>query len=194
VVALEVILSLFRFTTCPLLENGEHSWAFDGERRGFILGLGLGLGQTSFGGYEGKRTSYNADFKIGHGFSNTTQIYWAAKSSFLSRDRVTSNHPPKTESDTWLSGVGSIGISHFFKAHAPCLYITGGIGYSTWAPFSGDDTDAAADMGIGFFSGVGYEFAKHWSAEINIMAGSPSRDESTISTWTIKASINALAY
>ena len=171
----------------------SRSFAFDGERRGFILGFGLGFGQTA-GVNNDKKIGVITDFKIGHGFSNTTQIYWTAKSSFFTADDYSGR------SRTYLSGCGAIGVSQFLNQRAPSAYFAGGIGYSSFGKLESDYGDPDYNLGIGFFSGFGYEFSPHWSLEIDLIAGSPSiarygyYTDVHLSIWTIKVSVNTLAY
>ncbi len=171
--------------------------AFNGRRKGFLLGVGLGPGQTNFGGDPGGKLGINADFKIGHGFSDQTQVYWTAKTSWFRMETGSYYGYPFTHKHTIISGFGGIGVSYFLQPKAPSYYLTGGLGYSTWGRFNSDEQGIdESDFGIGFFSGVGYEFAPHWSVEVVLIAGNPAykNTNSLRSVWTIKASFNALAY
>ena len=139
--------------------------AWDGQRKGFILGFGLGPGLTSFTQtveYKGMRETSDrenefglqTDFKIGYAPNNFLQIYWMSKVSWFI-----------------AHGVAGLGISYYFKPESPSPYLTGGLGYSSWTtPF---EVGAEAWYGPGLSVGVGYEFFRHWSAEVNLSWGKP---------------------
>jgi hypothetical protein len=53
-------------------------------------------------------------------------------------------------------------------------------------------------IGFGLFAGAGYEFSPHWSVEGDLIYGKPKDSEFGVdvstSAFTIKASVNVLAY
>ena len=177
----------------------NNAQAFDGERKGFLLGVGLGFGQTSFNEYKGVGTAIQSNFKIGYGFpNNQTQLYYINKVSWAKRT-VGHNYDGTANKKRWVTGQSSIGVSHYLLPQAPCFYITGGIGLSASYVFSKEagKTYEEYDTGMGFFSGVGYEFSRHWSVEVELMTGrhpNTHDNDYTDSDWTIRATFNALAY
>ncbi len=171
--------------------------AFDGQRKGFILGFGIGPGYTSFTQEVGSISSdrensfaIQTDFKIGLGTTEQFQIYWQSKVSWFSMTNALNNDV------TVAHGFGGIGFSYYLKPETKTLYLTGGLGYSSWGlPF---ESNAETWMGLGITLGAGYEFSPHWNLEGNLMFGKPSDDSmgidiSTNGT-TIRAVISYLAY
>ena len=166
--------------------------AFDGHRKGFILGLGLGPSLTPVDG-DNKIVLVNTSFKIGVGLSEQFQLYWSSKGAWYKTDIYF--EWPKSESVTELFGVAGLGMSYYLQPTKPSLYITSSIGYSALSlPF---DTEHSIDpeMGLGLSMGIGYEFSAHYSIECNLANGSISSDSGwSYPRWSFQVTLNALAY
>jgi hypothetical protein len=130
--------------------------AFDGERKGFMLNLGAGFGQTfsSSGSYN--TTGFVTDFKIGGGPSNNVQIYYTNRVLWYSYDFT---------STTYAKGLSAVGVSYFLKPHSPSFFFSGALGLGAINSSSGRSSDAK----LGFTLGAGVEFAHHFIAELTIM-------------------------
>jgi hypothetical protein len=176
--------------------------AFDGQRKGFLLGFGMGPGLTSFTqkvavgwiSVESSREDKAAvmtDFKIGFAPENTWAIYYTSKVSWFGMTNALGNGV------TIANGLGALAASYWFKPQAPSPFIAGGVGYSTWAlPF--EDNPPETWVGIGLFVGGGYEFSRHVNIEGYLCWGKPKREEFGIeassNTLSLMLAINALAY
>lgn len=177
------------------------AFAWDGKRKGFILGIGLGPGFTSFnqslksGGISitsdrQNELSFMSDFKIGYAPNNLWQIHWMSKISWFGLENAFGDNV------TIANGFGGVGATYSFYEGAPSPFLSGGIGFSTWAtPFEeGSDTM----YGFGIVLGGGYEFSKHWSLGFDLLWGKPSKDEGggefSTNALSLKFTINVLAY
>jgi hypothetical protein len=127
-------------------------------------------------------------------------IFWMSKVAWFKEEIViydeTSAVPLGTESFTVSSGVGGAGISYYFQPEGPSAYLTGGIGFSSWAmPFEDNSTSY---YGSGIALGAGYEFSKHWSIEGNVTFGDPNEEEMgakfTINARAFRITLNVLGY
>jgi opacity protein-like surface antigen len=183
------------------------AYAFNGERKGFILGLGAGPGITSYSlevdgesGDDESKFGLNTDFRIGYAPSDLVQIYWMSKVAWFSQEFVTDfTYDPYTqeydaveEDVTVATGVAGLGATYFFQPTAPSPFILGGIGYSSFStPF---ESDSESQIGFGIAAGGGYEFAKHWTIEGTLTYGKPSEDDFSWSVVGLKATINWLGY
>ena len=154
--------------------------AFNGERKGFILGFGAGVSWSSFKGeVEGfdlgdteTKFGIGTDFKIGAGINDQLLIYYVNRVAWLKSDNFTSNGD-LLEDITIASSVGLVGISYYFKTEAPAWYVVGAIGVSTWsAPL---ESNSEMFTGFGVTGGVGYEFTPHWSLEATVNWGKPTK-------------------
>jgi hypothetical protein len=189
----------------PLLAF-TNAHAFDGQRRGFIIGIGAGISRTSFTqdatfDYRGHRKTVRSDrehkegaatdFKIGYAWDNSWAVYYTSKVSWFNIQNALGNEV------TIANGLGAVAVTHWLKPQAPSGFVAGGLGYSTWSlPFE----DHAPDtwFGPGLFVGGGYEFARHWSWEGYLAWGRPKDTESGIEfsakTFSIMLSVNVLGY
>ena len=180
--------------------------AFDGQRKGFILGVGLGPGLTTYKfeqssdnfRFESDRKSkfgIQSDFKIGYAPSNTLEILYTNKVSWFSID-TGSEKFGGPESITITNGISSVAITHFFQPAAPSPYLTVGIGIAVWsAPF---EVDLEGISGFGLFLGGGMEFSPHWDVGATVMWGKPGNSESGfeehVNALTFQLTINVKAY
>ncbi|NUO79219.1 outer membrane beta-barrel protein [candidate division KSB1 bacterium] len=191
-----------------ILINATNAFAWDGKRKGFVLGVGAGGGLASFKPYakfsdnetsDGERTSkfaFMSDFKIGYAPSNQVALYWMSKVAWFGytfeyRDEFIDLR----ESYTLANGIGGVGVSYYFQPEGPSPYVSAGFGFSTWdAPFE-ENSDGIS--GSGFALGAGYEFSKHWSLEGNLTWGSPNEkgdEELGFKTLAVRVTVNVLGY
>jgi opacity protein-like surface antigen len=177
------------------------SHAFDGHRKGFVLGFGAGLGMTSFTQTLGagslsatsdreNKAGLATDFRIGGGFNEQFLLYYVNRASWISLENVFGN------SVTIVSSVGLLGATYYFQSASPSPYVHGLLGLSSWdAPFE-SDTDALT--GLGFGGGVGYEFSPHWSIEGSLNYSRPSKTVQGIEVSTdatsLQITVNGLAF
>lgn len=178
-----------------------YGFAFNGKRKGFILGGGLGTGLTSFTqtveimnvettSDRENRLPLVTSFVIGAGINNKFMLYYYNKVSWFSIENVLGD-------DVVISsGVGGLGITYYLEPKAPSVFIVGGAGASSWsAPFE-SDTDYW--WGPGFMLGAGYEFSPHWSIEADVALGWPSYEEggtaARSNVFSLMVAFNGLAY
>lgn len=151
--------------------------AWDDQRKGFLLGLGIGPGFTSFTqtiqvdglSAESPREDKMAvitDFKIGYAPDNSWALYYTSKVSWFGMENALGNKV------IVANGLGAVAASYWLKPLAPSPFLATGFGYSTWLlPFEDERPDTW--MGMGLFAGGGYEFSKHASLELTCAGASP---------------------
>jgi hypothetical protein len=139
-------------------------------REAFIIGIGLGFGLTnlSFGSKSNSEAGLSVDFKIGHAPSDQVAIYVTGKGSSV---------PSGSAGTTTIVGVGAIGATYYFQPSVPSPTVSFGLGISFI------NTSSNTTQGFGLFFGGGYEFGRHWSAELDLLIGSPGSGCS--GTWTL---------
>jgi hypothetical protein len=182
-----------------LLIVASSASAFDGSRRGFVLGGGLGLGLTSYtqelsGGLTGSSDRQNSGaiattFKIGGGLSERTLLIYQQNQNWFSLTNVFGDDV------TVASGSGVLAVNHFVSDESS-VYLVGGIGLSSWSlPF---EDGSKVSYGGTLLVGAGIEFSPHWSAEFNLSFGNPSYSESgtklTTKTANLSVTVVGLAY
>ncbi len=147
-------------------------WGFDGQRKGFIVGGGLGLGATT---YKQKQDSFlgsietdwknkfgfMTDFKIGYAPTQQLEIFYSDKGSWFDYD-----------GEIALTGLGAAGVNYYLRPEGPTFYLGGGVGISTFitSPLK-SNTDT--DLGFGFYVGAGYELVRHFAIQLDFMYGIP---------------------
>ena len=172
-----------------------HAW--DGERKGFILGTGLGVGLVSFTQtangielFDDIGSTFASDFSIGYAPNNMFQIYYFSKVSWFRILNILN------ENVTIADGVAGVGISYYFNEYVPSSYILGGIGFSSWSTPLEENTDTWE--GNGFVVGCGYEFSRHFNLESTITWGNPSIEEFGIDyetdSFTLNIYLNIIGY
>jgi hypothetical protein len=164
--------------TAMFLAAGSAS-AFDGQRHGFMLGIGLGAGFSSFtqeiespignGSGSDSKGGLATEFRIGGGIGNQFFLYYSNKVNWFSIENV--NNDKVTIAD----GVGSVAGQYFFKPESPSGFVSGGLGIGGWS--TPMESNSSSLSGFGMFAGGGYEFSHLWSVEGSLSYASPSTSE-----------------
>jgi hypothetical protein len=162
--------------------------AWDGERKGFIMGFGLGHANIRYGEGWWRSAIPNTNFKIGYAPSDKFLIHWTSKSSWFRE---------------WFDDVvvyvfGGPGLTYFFKSKPPSAYLTGGGGVLV-RMFNGEEVfneeeEEMLEGGAGFFVGVGYEFAWHWNVELAYCMGIIEPIEDLEGIFSVMFTINFMGY
>jgi len=168
-----------------LLLAFSNLYGFDGERKGFIFGGGIGVNFLSIsdGNSDSDSESITAflmNLKIGYAPSNTLEIFWTSKPSLFigSGDDLT------------MFGLGAVAATFYFDNTSETgWFASGGIGYSTYGKLSGSSS-SSSDFGFGVFGGGGYEFAAHWSVEVDLLHSSNEKRN----FFGVLVSINVLGF
>jgi hypothetical protein len=194
------------FVTVIVFAISINVFAFDGQRKGFILGGGIGFGMTSHTEkykYDGTSQEFDSEskgalmtnFKIGFAPSEQVEIYYTQLSSLFKTSEA------YVREVTILNAIGGIGVTYSLNPSAPTVLFNGGLGLAMWAlPF--EDNPPEVWSGLGLWGGVGYEFSRHYSAQLDLAYGNPKKSQSTwyaseewsTSALSVRLTINALAY
>ena len=189
---------LFTFAFFTFLCISSFSLAFDNHRQGFIIG---GIGGIAVDNWREQENpaieevywtetnfAIHTDFRIGGGFKGDKLMlyYWNIVNWFTIKD--------PGFSDLTINGISGIGVSYYFKPTSRSLYINAGIGSSSWIRGITDVFTADSSFGLGLMGGVGYEFARHWSAELGVMYGRASTSDGKPNFIAGTLSIIGIAY
>lgn len=167
------------FCAAGILVNST-AHAFNGEKSGFILGFGPGLGwvHNDFTLATQKKASFKTDFLIGWGLGNgQTLITWSSKVLWYDSGGTRTT-----------SGTGGLGITHFLNQDNNAMFLSGVIGVNSIAePFDA----STAESGFGLGLGVGKEFSKNWLIGLDATWGKPV---SGLTTFGVGVHISHLWY
>ena len=138
--------------------------AFDGNRKGFSLGLGAGVhhldNHVLFDGnggviYEGQ-TGIASSLKIGAGINEQFSVFYTRNASWYN-----------VNGELAVIGLTGLGASYYLSPNVPSKYFIAGLGLGDFStPLYDSDTDI--NDGSSFLVGFGYEFKKHQSVEFNL--------------------------
>ncbi len=173
---------------CILLLAFSNLYAFDGERKGFILGGGIGAGflssTESFNSFSNtnSRTVFLTNGKIGYAPSNTLEIYSTGKASWWGESGKISR--------LLLSAIAI--TVYFDNTTETGWFISGGLGLSTLdTPF---ETNSESSNGFGLFGGGGYEFSSHWNLEVDLLYSTITEKGKDFSSVGVLVTVNFLAF
>ncbi len=135
--------------------------AFDGKRKGFVLGGGGGMAPTMRVAIDSPDIS---DALSGPALNLMTGYAWneANLIAFMSNATFCKGRgcPPEAGEEFLISqGFAGLTYHHYFGPVGRSFYLSGGVGLQYWNFF--DDDYDSPDPGTGFFLGGGYEFVRH---------------------------------
>lgn len=177
------------FILAMLLVSVTTSYGWDGNRKGFLLGVGFGMGYDSYSGiqynsispekHDNSTLAFAASPRIGYAFNNQMTIMYARHPLTFS---VESDNGEDVNITTCTE---SLQFSYFFEDSAPSLYlgVGAGIGY-----FFDEETFDEPGMnysseslkGVGLYGIVGFEPIKHVTTELAIHYRSPQDGASDV--------------
>jgi hypothetical protein len=157
------------------------SFAFDGNRKGFVLGGGIGLAPVSrfsVGNYHEDGLGVGVNFVIGYGLDNQNLIVYEGNVSYRNSELFS-----KTgwETEYFFDG-GTIGNQmigqgfngaawyHYFTKKKNSFFSTLGAGVCILQT----SDFGSNDFGFGFLVGGGYAFSRHWQVGSYFVNGKTS--------------------
>ncbi len=161
--------------------------AFDGLRKGFILGCGLGGSYFTYkepwpvGDFRIRdKFCSAANFKIGYAPANSLEIYWFTN--------VSGTGYPYESSVISVNGVG---LTKYLNKAGKGFFLFGGIGGSIHVAvsFLGE---SEFETGLGLIGGIGIDIAKHWSIQGDVAYATFSSGEKT--SLAVRLTVNVLAF
>jgi len=180
--SISLIIGIF----LAVANTGAH--AFDGKRKGFQIGAGIGTHssdlsyKTSFA-----PDSIDSDKKVavslllGYGFSNRIVGYVGGKGGSISINDVNASF-----------AVAGIGGSFYLNELSPSLYLTGLVGGAS-LEIDGE-TENMSDSGDGWLVGVGYEITDRLHLELSHAQADLTDPINTTDTSKLTSSFLTLQY
>lgn len=153
-----------RAVAAGLLLLSTSASALDGERRGFLVGVGIGTQSTDatmdmdngFERFEGdvSESGTALSFRIGGGLSDRSTLYVTRRHNF--------------GEDDVSYGLTGIGASYYFTTSGPSFYVHGGLGAGEIS-FGGPDEGIGDGRGRAAMFGAGMETARGLHVEMTFM-------------------------
>ena len=198
------------------------SFAFDGQRQGFILGAGIGPAYTSFheeGSYKFCSPYDDGEYEIDH---EGIGLQYSVRAGYAPIDRLAVYAFGKDisfeyEDYAYLSGVElckdsylyttgflGLGVVCYHKPDHPSFYLKGEAAYPiSNSSFIQPDFSHGSQPGFSLCFGLGFEYARNWSAELDATWAKTSEKRGNgyfclqnieINCYSVGLTINALGY
>ncbi|UCG61759.1 MAG: hypothetical protein JSV52_00265 [Candidatus Zixiibacteriota bacterium] len=152
--------------------------AFDGMRKGFVLGGGLGfapVANTSIDGLEGKyeKQGLGVNFLIGYAWDERNMIVFLRDGAIYSETiELTWGDVVFRDKINMAQGFSGVGYYHYFGPVGKAFFVTAGIGFQDWMSLEEDWENP--DLGAGLLFGGGYEFTRHVQVYSSVSFGKTS--------------------
>ena len=147
--------------------------AFDGNRKGFVLGGGLGFApyvhsSASVSVFDGFSVSGDVDksgvaikLYLGYAWDEYNMLVYEGNYAGVDEDN-----------NSYIQGIDCAAWYHYFGEKGKTFYTILGLGL-----YSADsDNSDRTDPGIGYMVGLGYEFARHWQVDMQLTGGKSEDD------------------
>lgn len=139
--------------------------ASDGERKGFEVEAGIGVGMTRITqnySQAGNNFTLATDLGLGYAVSEQTMLFLAHKVNWFEEGTING-------STTFSAALSCLAFKFYAKPETQSGYLTTGLGLaSLWDPFS---ASPQFKTGFGFFAGFGHDFGKVGGIEFDFMYG-----------------------
>jgi hypothetical protein len=132
------------FSWVLLASDFQSAAAFDGNRKGFVLGYGMGVGVLASENLWGLHTN----LKIGGGVTDRLLIYYSGHSSIFSGGVILEP---------------TAAVSYYPFSGFQALFVTGGLGATVVGSVMG------TSAGSHILAGAGLEISRHWNVELSII-------------------------
>jgi hypothetical protein len=164
--------------------------ASGGQRKGFILGGGLGAGYVtsasnySWESWERHTFAAAANLKAGYAPSNSLELYLFGNGWIIGGESARGPGRPGWD----VIGVAGVGVTKYLSRTGSGPFVTGGLGVSF---FNFERDGVGPDLG--FLLGAGCDLSKHLSLQGDIVfAGISHRDWET--AWGFRVTLNYLVF
>ncbi len=175
--------------------SSSQSFAFDGVRKGFTMGLGLGYAPYANPNLTNYENDYSFDgagvnFIVGYNWDNKNLLTWEVLGAINIQEKSSDN-------DAGFIGINSIVWYHYFQPTPRSYYSIigfGRIGSIAVINNSNSSSIGFGTNGLGFVLGGGYEFTKQLQFSIYYVGGKTSDRYIKVNNNMIYTSVTLLAY
>jgi hypothetical protein len=188
------LLVLILCASCLLAAD---AYAFDGKRKGFFVGLGMGGGVVDYSATSVVQTStgpvqrsagddvtgaFTIDFRMGGGVNERLMVYYLSRIPWF-------ENPDGRKSGSLTTGFVGAAASWHFRATPGGFYVVLGLGWQSWS--KGFPVGSAESRwGMGALAGLGWEFGPHFPLELTVHGGKPESEEYGFPTTAEILSVN----
>ena len=165
--------------TLLLMTNAN---AFDDNKEGFMLGLGVGASsvKTTYTGGNSRDTGFATSIKLGYGINEQLATYFASESSIYKYN---------DKDDTVDTSLIGIGLDYYINQNSP-FYVTGMVGIGSVDKLRNTNK---VQTGYGFLVGAGYEISDHMTLQADYIKIN-TNDKLNADTDAIRFTVNYTWY
>ncbi len=162
-------------------------WSFDGNRKGFVLGGGLGFTPSAkweldgASSVSGSSAGVAVNLMLGYAFDEKNMIVYEANAA---------GYEPSNSTVLLTQGFEGASWYHYFNDSGKTFFSIVGLGVYN---FKADGFNSN-DIGGGFMLGAGYEFARHWQISAYLSGGKTSDSLFDYKHTTFSILINGIAF
>lgn len=153
--------------TLVIIMIASSAWSFDGNRKGFVLGGGLGFSPTAkwesddFSFASETNAGLGAQLFLGYAWNEFNMIVYEGNLTSYTSDMLDMSLYQGFDGATWY---------HYFNPSGGTMYTIAGLGLYV---FEGEN-NVKNDPGFAVMLGAGYEFSRHWQVGVYFSAGKTS--------------------
>ena len=170
---------------------------FDGQRKGFVLGGGVGfspysmwsvtangtvMGHSAVNGLDESKTGAGVQIIIGYAWDEYNMIVYEGNVTGYKSSMLLDNNSAQ--------GFSGVAYYRYFGPAGRAFFLTGGVGTYAWKVKEYE----ANDPGFGYIAGAGYEFIPHVQAGAYISGGKTSTDGADFGHTHVNIVITAVAF
>ncbi len=177
------------FSIIILIICSSQSFAFDGVRKGFNLGFGLGYAPYANPNLTNFDNDYSfsgiaGNFIIGYNWNHKNLLAWEIIGAV--------NVEEDTNKDEGSIGINGVTWYHYFNPAPKSFYTILGIG--RLVSFPTIDKYSYITTGLGFVLGGGYEFTKQVQLSVYYIGGKTSDNYLKVNNNMIMTTVSVVAY
>jgi hypothetical protein len=151
-----------------LLVLSSQLLAFDGQRKGFILGGGIGAGSISYEEtapeWKLNRFALTGNFKIGYAPTNSLELYYIADVSEFAYSQSESLVAGGT-----CIGFSGVGLTKYLSPRGTGLFLSGGVGIPLLTFLNTRSGVGDVTGGFGLLGGIGHDVSRHWRLQGDVV-------------------------
>lgn len=179
------------FTVLIFVIAAINANAFNGLRKGFVLGGGLGFGPVA--NVTAERTNAELEnsglalnFLIGYAWDEQNMIVFLRDGVIYSEETIFGG------SINLVQGFSGAAYYHYFGPVGKSFYVVGGLGFQDWSSLDSDyDSN---DVKAGILLGLGYEFARHVQIHGSLSFGKTSDPIQDYKHTQMQIGVSAIAF
>lgn len=178
-----------------VLIASSSAYAWDGERQGFLLGVGFGVGLESYSGIEYDYVGLDSEDNTTLAFAMSPRVGYAPSNQlafYYSRHPFIFSAKNEAGEDFKLfSCTEALMAQYYLEESAPSVYFGFGAGVGYFMEFEVSNYSDDALKGFGLLGTVGFEPIKHFSSELSLHYKLP---QESASDFGISILVNVLGY